>query len=142
MIAAIGRPAWARESRVVAQEVRIEPPGLLVDVEEDGLGARIGDCECRGAKRQGWDDHVVTGLDAQPHEPKVHRRGTGGQGQSVSDTGEGADVGFEPVHLRPKRGHPARCDCAPEGFNLQLRHVRLRQKHRSIRHGPPPLSDP
>ena len=84
MIAAIGRPVRARESRTASRSVRVEPPGLLLDVEEDGLGAGVGDGERGRAEGEGGDDHVVAGLDAQPQEAEVERGGSGGESQRVS----------------------------------------------------------
>ena len=130
MIAAIWRPARARAVEDRPRGLRIESPGLLLDVEEDGLGAGVGDGEGGRAEGEGGDDHVVAGLDAQPQQAEVDRGGSGGQRQGVRGPGEGADVGLETIDLRAEGRDPARRDRTGQRLDLQVGHVRLRQVER------------
>ena len=114
------------------QHLRIESPGFRLDVDEDGLGAGVGHGERGRTEGEGRNDHVVAGLDAQPHQAQVDSGRARGQRQGVCGPRVVPDVSLEAVHLRTERGNPPGRDGTRQRLDLEVGHMRLRQQHRAI----------
>ncbi len=96
--------ALAREE--VGRLLRVEPPRDLFRVEEDGLGAAIGDGVARRHEGEGGHEHEIARLDPRGEERHVKRGRAVDGGHGVGHAHVRRHLALEATHEGPGRGHP------------------------------------
>ena len=78
------------------------------DIDENGSRSAAGDATRRGKKREGGDDHLVTGANAKGHQSQQQRVGAGTASKGVFHAQELRALQFKRLNLRSHDELPGR----------------------------------
>jgi len=89
-----------------AGERGIHVPAALLGIDEDGLGAEIGDGRRGSDEGQRRAEDFVAGSDASQAQGEMERGGTGRDGDGMLRTDEPGEIFLESIEIRTCRRDP------------------------------------